>query len=78
MCIKTVIRNCVKKVNLRIANEMSAYEGEKEKEMVDITPSKTANIESLKFENGGSVGKLTPEEIAEIEKEEKEQNDKTA
>ena len=78
MCMKTVIRNCVKKVNLRIANEMSAYEGEKEKEMIDITPSKTANIESLKFESGESVGKLTPEEIAEIEKEEKEQNDKTA
>jgi recombination protein RecT len=75
MCIKTVIRNCVKKVNLRIANEMSAYEGEKEKEMIDITPSKTADIESLKFENGESVGKLTPEDIAQIEKEEKEQND---
>ena len=80
MCIKTVIRNCVKKVNLRIANEMSAYEGEKEKEMIDITPSKTANIESLKFENGESLDKdspsqLTPEDIADIEKLEKEQND---
>jgi recombination protein RecT len=80
MCIKTVIRNCVKKVNLRIANEMSAYEGEKEKEMIDITPSKTANIESLKFENGESLDKdspsqLTPEDIADIEKLEKERND---
>lgn len=44
-CIKTVIRNAVKKVNLRIANEMSAYEGQRDAEiMKDITPtSKTAN-----------------------------------
>jgi phage RecT family recombinase len=73
MCIKTLIRNCVKKVNLRIANEMSAYEGEKEKEMIDITPnSKTANLESIKFDNGKSLVKeseaLSPEEIVEIEK----------
>jgi phage RecT family recombinase len=43
MCLKTVIRNCVKKVNLRIANELSVYEGEKEKEIIEINPqSKTA------------------------------------
>ena len=43
-CIKTVIRNCVKKVNLRIANEMSTYEGIQAAEVeVDVTPkSKTA------------------------------------
>lgn len=71
MCIKTLIRNCVKKVNLRIANEMSAYEGEKEKEIIDITPiSKTANLESMTFDNGKSLVEepLTPAEIAEIEK----------
>lgn len=44
-CIKTVIRNGVKKVNLRIANEMSAYEGQRDEEIFkDVTPqSKTAN-----------------------------------
>lgn len=44
--IKTVIRNAVKRVNLRIANEMSAYEGQRDAEIMrDITPSvsKTAN-----------------------------------
>jgi phage RecT family recombinase len=49
-CIKTVIRNTVKKVNLRIANEMSAYEGQRDAEiMKDITPpqSKTAAAHSL-------------------------------
>lgn len=48
-CIKTVIRNCVKKVNLRIANEMSAYEGQRDAEiMKDITPiSKTASAHAM-------------------------------
>lgn len=49
-CIKTVIRNCVKKVNLRIANEMSAYEGQVQAEAIkDITPlqSKTANAHDI-------------------------------
>jgi recombination protein RecT len=34
MCIKTVIRNAVKKVNLQIANEMSNYEGKRDSEVV--------------------------------------------
>ena len=49
-CIKTVIRNAVKKVNLRIANEMSAYEGQRDAEiMKNITPnqSKTANAHNI-------------------------------
>jgi phage RecT family recombinase len=45
MCIKTVIRNAIKRVNLKIANEMSVYEGQRDQEIEsikDITPSKTA------------------------------------
>jgi hypothetical protein len=58
---------------------MSVYEGEKEAELIDLTPkSKTANIESIQFANGESLVKeseaLTPEEIAEIEKGEKNDN----
>lgn len=51
-CIKTVIRNAVKKVNLSIANEMSTYEGKRdEQRMQNVTPSKTANIpENLTFD----------------------------
>jgi len=51
-CIKTVIRNAVKKVNLSIANEMSTYEGKRdEQRMKDVTLSKTANIpENLTFD----------------------------
>jgi phage RecT family recombinase len=53
MCMKTVIRNCVKKVNLRIANEMSAYEGKRDAEiMKDVTPAiekqKGFNVADLK------------------------------
>lgn len=54
-------------------------------ELIDITPkSKTANIESLKFENGESlesktteqvVEKLTPEDIEAIKKKELEESD---
>lgn len=45
MCLKTVIRNCVKRVNLKIVNEMSAYEGQRDVQILkDITPlSKTAD-----------------------------------
>lgn len=47
-CMKTVIRNCAKKTNLRIANEMSAYEGQRDVEiMKDVSPSKTANAHTL-------------------------------
>ena len=46
----------------------------------DTDSSKTNGLESLKFENGESLDKdspsqLTPEDIADIEKLEKEQND---
>lgn len=45
MCLKTVIRNLAKKINLKIVNEMSAYEGKRDEEiMKDVTPkSKTAS-----------------------------------
>lgn len=40
MCIKTVIRNVAKKVDLAIANEMSSYEGKRDEEvMKDVTPT---------------------------------------
>ena len=43
---------------------------------LDSVVSKTSNIESIKFESGESLDKkLTPEEIAEIEKLERNQND---
>ena len=38
MCLKTVIRNAVKKVNLRIANEMSSYEGKRDEQIINVTP----------------------------------------
>ena len=39
MCIKTVIRNVCKKVDLAIANEMSAYEGKRDEQIIkDVTP----------------------------------------
>lgn len=51
MCMKTVIRNCIKKVNLRIANEMSAYEGKRDaeimKEINPISNSKTHNAHTI-------------------------------
>lgn len=48
-CMKTVIRNAVKKVNLQIANEMSIYEGKRDEAiMKDVTPeSKTVNAHTL-------------------------------
>jgi len=48
-CMKTVIRNAVKKVNLQIANEMSAYEGQRDIEiMKDISQiSKTAMAHAI-------------------------------
>jgi hypothetical protein len=62
-----------KRFNVNFKRELSTIAKE-----FDSDSSKTNGLESLKFESGESVGKLTPEEIAEIEKEEKEQNDKTA
>jgi phage RecT family recombinase len=47
MCLKTLVRNVAKKINLKIANEMSAYEGKRDQAMINVTPaspSKTANI----------------------------------
>jgi phage RecT family recombinase len=66
MCLKTVIRNVAKKVNLAIANEMSAYEGKRDEEMKDVTP-KSDNF----FENQLNQAKqnnLSDEEKAEIDK----------
>lgn len=61
-CLKTVIRNCVKRVNLKIANEMSAYEGEKQEELIKeiVSQSKTALLESIKFEDGEPLVKEKP------------------
>lgn len=70
MCLKTVIRNVAKKVNLAIANEMSAYEGKRDEGvMKDVTPSKTANIpKNLNFENGDDVTQEIPPQ-EELEKQ---------
>ena len=65
-CIKTVIRNAVKKVNLSIANEMSTYEGKRDEQRIqDVTPSKTSNIpENLTF--GESIEETIEEKAKNI------------
>lgn len=84
MCMKTVIRNAVKRVNLRIANEMSAYEGQRDAELMkDITPSesKTANAHLPPKAIGENFNQpidisleLTEEDKAEISRKEQEEN----
>lgn len=73
MCIKTVIRNAVKKVNLQIANEMSAYEGKRDSEI--ITEEKELKIindlPKVQFEDDEADIEYTPEQIKEMEEAEK-------
>lgn len=72
MCIKTVIRNAVKKVNLQIANEMSNYEGKRDSEIV-VEKQETKIINDLPkvdFEDEGDI-EYTPEQIKEMEEAEK-------
>lgn len=63
MCLKTVIRNAVKKVNLRIANEMSSYEGKRDEVIIDVTPQ----IQTIDSEQGIEIEQLL--EKAVISKE---------
>ncbi len=84
MCIKTVIRNGSKRVNLRIANEMSAYEGQRDEAILkDITPpeSKTAGAHTPpkaieeNFNQPIDIPlELTEAEKIEISKKEQEEN----
>ena len=75
MCIKTVIRNAVKKVNLQIANEMSAYEGKRDSEIViqKQEPKIINDLPKVDF-NDDSEDEIvyTPEQLKEIEEAEKE------
>jgi phage RecT family recombinase len=67
MCLKTVIRNAVKKVNLGIANEMSTYEGKRDEEIIDITPK----FEPISSEQGIEIETLCKQkgfDIAQINK----------
>lgn len=64
MCIKTVIRNCVKKVNLRIANEMSTYEGKRDEQLIDIAPK----IETIDSEQGIEIENLCKQKGFDIQK----------
>jgi recombination protein RecT len=77
MCIKTVIRNAVKKVNLQIANEMSNYEGKRDSEVVvEKQELKIINdLPKVDFEAEDEVVEkqetaLTQEEIDAIKAEE--------
>ena len=77
MCIKTVIRNAVKKVNLQIANEMSNYEGKRDSEIVvEKQELKIINdLPKVDFEAEDEVVEkqetaLTQEEIDAIKAEE--------
>lgn len=77
MCIKTVIRNAVKKVNLQIANEMSAYEGKRDSEIVveKQEPKIINDLPKVDFEVEDEVVEeqetaLTQEEIDAIKSEE--------
>ena len=64
MCIKTAIRNVAKKVDLAIANEMSAYEGKRDEQvMKDVTPSDNyyqKQVEELKAEKKQDVTQPAP------------------
>jgi len=57
MCLKTVIRNAVKKVNLRIANEMTTYEGQRDEKIINVEPE----IQKISSEQGIKI-----EELAKI------------
>ena len=78
MCLKTVIRNAVKKVNLRIANEMSTYEGIRDEKIAVETKPELKIINDLPkvdFEAEDEVVEkqetaLTQEEIDAIKAEE--------
>lgn len=77
MCIKTVIRNAVKKVNLQVANEMSNYEGKRDSEVVvEKQELKIINdLPKVDFEAEDEVVEkqetaLTQEEIDAIKAEE--------
>lgn len=72
MCIKTVIRNAVKRVNLEIANEMSAYEGKRDSEIVieKQEPKIINDLPKVDFEDDGDI-EYTPEQIKEMEEAEK-------
>ena len=64
MCLKTVIRNAVKKVNLRIANEMSTYEGKRDEQIINVTPK----IKSISEEQESEIKNiLIAAEISETD-----------
>ena len=74
MCIKTVIRNAVKKVNLQIANEMSAYEGKRDSEIViqKQEPKIINDLPKVDFDDDSEDEIVyTPEQLKEIEEAEK-------
>lgn len=73
MCIKTVIRNAVKKVNLQIANEMSAYEGTRDSEIVveKQEPKIINDLPKIQFDEEEIEVELTPEQQKELEEAEK-------
>jgi phage RecT family recombinase len=74
MCLKTVIRNVAKKVNLAIANEMSAYEGKRDEQIKDVTPSSNNffqdQLEKAKQNLVNTNQPLTKEEQDIIQQEE--------
>ncbi len=72
MCLKTVIRNVAKKVNLAISNEMSAYEGKRDEQIKDVTPlSNNFFQDQLKKAKQNVVNQpLTKEEQDIIQQEE--------
>ena len=73
MCIKTVIRNAVKRVNLQIANEMSAYEGKRDSEIVveKQEPKIINDLPPVDFEETiDAVNEITEEEKLAIKEEE--------
>lgn len=71
MCIKTVIRNAVKRVNLQIANEMSAYEGKRDSEIIaeKQEPKIINDLPVVDFNDNGEI-QYTPEQLKEIEQAE--------
>jgi phage RecT family recombinase len=72
MCIKTAIRNAVKKVNLQIANEMSTYEGKRDENIIveKQEPKIINDLPPVNFEDDGDIV-YTPEQLKEIEEAEK-------
>lgn len=73
MCIKTVIRNAVKKVNLQIANEMSAYEGTRDSEIVieKQEPKIINDLPKVQLDEEEVEVEYTPEQQKELEEAEK-------